>query len=202
VTSSAAIVGKLGERSKDIGQIVQTISSIASQTNLLALNAAIEAARAGEQGRGFAVVAEEVRKLAEQSETAAKQIAGLIQETQQDTDKAVHAMQEGSQEVRVGTEVVNGAGQTFREIAQSIAQVSSQVAAIASAIQHMADSSQEIVAAVQDIDTVTKSTAEQTQTVSAATEEQSAAMEEIASSSAVLAKLAEELQGTIKQFTT
>jgi methyl-accepting chemotaxis protein len=202
VTNSAIIVEKLGERSKDIGQIVEAISSIASQTNLLALNAAIEAARAGEQGRGFAVVAEEVRKLAEQSETAAKEIAGLIQEIQQDTDKAVQAMQEGTKEVKVGTEVVNSAGQTFQEIADSIAQVSSQVTQIAAAIGHMADSSQEIVAVIQDIDTVTKSTAEQTQTVSAATEEQSAAMEEIASSSTVLAKLAEELQGTIKQFTT
>ena len=92
VSSSAQVVAKLGERSKEIGQIVDAISGIAGQTNLLALNAAIEAARAGEQGRGFAVVAEEVRKLAEQSQEAAKQIANLISEIQTETDSAVVAM--------------------------------------------------------------------------------------------------------------
>ena len=89
VANSVAVVTKLGERSKEIGQIVENISGIAGQTNLLALNAAIEAARAGEQGRSFAVVAEEVRKLAEQSQEAAKQIANLIGEIQGDTDKAL-----------------------------------------------------------------------------------------------------------------
>jgi len=200
VTGSAIIVEKLGERSKDIGQIVETISNIASQTNLLALNAAIEAARAGEQGRGFAVVAEEVRKLAEQSEAAAKQIASIIKETQLDTNKAVHAMQEGTQEVKIGTEVVNDAGKVFQEINDSITIVSSQMKELSSAIQYMAENSQEIVATIQDIDKVTKETAEQAQTVSAATEEQSASMEEIASSSHSLAKLAEELRGAILQF--
>jgi methyl-accepting chemotaxis protein len=113
VNNSAAVVAKLGERSKEIGQIVDTISGIAGQTNLLALNAAIEAARAGEQGRGFAVVAEEVRKLAEQSQEAAKKIAELIGEIQGDTDKAVVAMNDGTREVKTGAEVVNAAGIAF-----------------------------------------------------------------------------------------
>ena len=110
VVQSAAVVAQLGERSQEIGQIVDTISGIASQTNLLALNAAIEAARAGEQGRGFAVVAEEVRKLAEQSQGAAKEIAMLIGEIQGDTEKAVTVMNEGPQLVQEGSTAVQSAG--------------------------------------------------------------------------------------------
>ncbi|MDR3588767.1 MAG: methyl-accepting chemotaxis protein [Negativicutes bacterium] len=200
VTRSAQVVTKLGERSKEIGQIVDTISGIAGQTNLLALNAAIEAARAGEQGRGFAVVAEEVRKLAEQSQEAAKKIAELVAEIQQDTDSAVVAMNEGTKEVRLGSVVVNETGQTFKDIYTLFNEVSSQISEISTAIQQMASGSQQIVASVRDIDTVSKTTASQTQTVSAATEEQSATIEEIASSSAALAKLAQTLQDAVGRF--
>ncbi|MDR3562114.1 MAG: methyl-accepting chemotaxis protein [Negativicutes bacterium] len=201
VNSSAQVVTKLGERSKEIGQIVDTISGIAGQTNLLALNAAIEAARAGEQGRGFAVVAEEVRKLAEQSQEAAKQIASLIGEIQSETDKAVVAMNQGTQEVKVGTEVVNTAGRAFGEITGLIGQVSSQIREIAAAIQQMASGSQQVVNSVRQIDRIGKEAAGHTQTVSAATEEQSASMEEIASSSQALARMAEELQNAVSKFT-
>lgn len=200
VANSAAVVLKLGERSKEIGQIIDTISGIAGQTNLLALNAAIEAARAGEQGRGFAVVAEEVRKLAEQSEEAAKKIASLIGEIQGDTDEAVKAMEAGTHEVKVGTEVVNTAGRSFGEIIALVSQVSSQVGDISVAIQEMASGSQKVVSSMQEIDRVSKETAAHTQTVSAATEEQSASMEEIAASSQALAKMAEELQNAVNQF--
>lgn len=171
VADSAQVVTKLGERSKEIGQIIDTISGIAGQTNLLALNAAIEAARAGEQGRGFAVVAEEVRKLAEQSQEAAKQIAALIFEIQSETDKAVAAMSDGTREVKVGTEVVNSAGQAFKEIVTLVDEVSAQVREISAAIQQMAYGSQQIVIAVQDIDNISKDAAGQAQTVSAATED-------------------------------
>lgn len=130
VTSSARVVAKLGERSKEIGQIVDTISGIAGQTNLLALNAAIEAARAGEQGRGFAEVADEVWKLAEQSQETAKKIETLIGDIQADTDTAVMAMNSGTLEVKTGAEVVNTAGAAFRGIAELINEVSSQVQGI------------------------------------------------------------------------
>jgi methyl-accepting chemotaxis protein len=200
VTHSAQAVTKLGERSKEIGEIVETISGIAGQTNLLALNAAIEAARAGEQGRGFAVVAEEVRKLAEQSQEAAKHIAELIIEIQTETDKAVIAMNEGTHEVKVGTEVVNMAGQAFKEIVALTGQVSVQVKDISVAMQQTASGSQQIVVSVRDIDEISKDTAGQTQTVSAATEEQAASMEQIAASSRALAKMAEELQDAIRKF--
>jgi methyl-accepting chemotaxis protein len=200
VSASSKVVAKLGARSKEIGQIVDAISGIAGQTNLLALNAAIEAARAGEQGRGFAVVAEEVRKLAEQSQQAAKQIAEMIHEIQEDTDNAVIAMNNGTREVTIGGEVVNRAGQSFTQIEILVEQVSSQVHEIAGSIKKMNASSQKIVAAVQDINMITKTTSGETQSISAATEEQAASMQEIASSSHALANMAEELQKTIRKF--
>lgn len=200
VISSAGVVANLGERSKEIGQIVDTISGIAGQTNLLALNAAIEAARAGEQGRGFAVVAEEVRKLAEQSQEAAKKIAVLISEIQGDTSKAVMAMDEGTREVKLGAEVVNASGKAFQEIATLITSVSGQISEVSSAIEQMAIGSQQIVGSVKRIDDLIKNVSGEAHSVSAATEEQSASMEEIASSSQVLAKLAMNLRDAVNKF--
>jgi methyl-accepting chemotaxis protein len=200
VNSSAQVVAKLGERSKEIGEIVDTIAGIAGQTNLLALNAAIEAARAGEQGKGFAVVAEEVRKLAEQSQEAAKKIAELIGGIQGDTDKAVIAMNEGTQEVKTGAKVVNAAGIAFKEIMDVIDQVSDQVKEISAAIQQMATGSQQIVGSVKKIDDLSKKSAGESQNVSAATEEQLASMEEIATASQTLSQLAQELQTAVTKF--
>ncbi|HWR06973.1 methyl-accepting chemotaxis protein [Sporomusa sp.] len=200
VISSAQVVSKLGERSKEIGQIVDTISGIAGQTNLLALNAAIEAARAGEQGRGFAVVAEEVRKLAEQSQDAAKKIAELIGEIQGDTEKAVVAMDNGTREVKIGAEVVNTAGVTFQKIVELVDAVSKQVKEISAAMQQLFAGSQEIVLSIQKVDSLGKESAGEAQGVSAASEEQLASMEEIASSSQALAVLAQDLQSAVNSF--
>lgn len=196
----AQAIGTLNDQSKEIGAIVDTIAGIAGQTNLLALNAAIEAARAGEQGRSFAVVAEEVRQLAEQSQEAAKQIAALIGEIQEDTGKAVLAMESGAKEVQLGTEVVNEAGTSFQEITALIGQVSGQVKEMAVAISQIATGSQQITESINAIDALSKSAAGEAQTVSAATEEQSASMEEIAASSQSLEKLAEDLQTAVRQF--
>lgn len=200
VTNSAVVIGELGEQSKAIGKIVTAISSIAAQTNLLALNAAIEAARAGEHGRGFAVVAEEVRKLAEQSQESAKQIAELLGKIQQDAENAVISMEQGTREVKLGSEVVNKAGESFAEIALLVTNVSSQISEVSAAVQQMAASSQQVVNSVQDIERISRDAASQTQNVSASTEEQSASVQEIAASSQSLAKMAQDLQVAVAGF--
>ncbi|MGL6015071.1 MAG: methyl-accepting chemotaxis protein, partial [Selenomonadaceae bacterium] len=200
VNESAGVVAKLGDRSKEIGQIVEAISGIAGQTNLLALNAAIEAARAGEQGRGFAVVAEEVRKLAEQSQGAAKQITGLIQEIQSDTERAVAAMNNGTREVKLGTQVVDTAGAAFAQIVGLITSVADEINAITETMKQMETGSRRIVASVKSIDEQSCETASEAETVSAATQEQSASMEEIASASQTLSQMAMELQNVIGKF--
>ena len=201
VADSTQAVSDLGDRSQEIGNIVDTISGIAGQTNLLALNAAIEAARAGEQGRGFAVVADEVRKLAEQSQEAAKQIAGIISGIQQETDKAVNSMQSGKKEVEAGAKLVADAGDAFREIISMVEQVSSQVGEIAIAAQRLASGSDLVINSVHDIENISRNTAGETQSVSAATEEQSASMEEIFELSSNLAEMARNLETTVKRFT-
>jgi len=201
VKHSSLLVRKLGDRSMEIGQIIETISAIANQTNLLALNAAIEAARAGEQGRGFSVVAEEVRKLAEESQASAKQIATLIGAIQTETTQAVSAMEAGNKEVQTGSEVVVSAGQSFTNIVQRVNEVSEQVQGISATMQRLADGGQNIVNSVSQVEVVTKTTVSQTQRVSASTQEQSAAMEEIASNSQGLAKMAEKLKDIVRAFT-
>ena len=200
VNNSSVVISSLGERSKEIGQIVNTISAIAGQTNLLALNAAIEAARAGEQGRGFAVVADEVRKLAEQSQEAAKQISALITEIQTDTAKAIAAMIDEIHQVKLGTNVVDKAHKTFDEITNLVQKMSTQTRDVSVRTQEMTKDSQSMVTIVSEIDNISKDAAVQTQTVSAATEEQSASTQEIASSSHALAKMAGEIQLAISKF--
>lgn len=200
VVESAQVVTRLGERSHEIGQIVAAITGIAEQTNLLALNAAIEAARAGEQGRGFAVVADEVRKLAEQSGEAAKQIAKLISEIQGETDQAVKAMNAGTQEVKQGTAAVDAAGKSFADIFTAIHEISEQMREISAVMEEMAKGSEQIVSSMQDIDKLSKESASQAQNVAAATQEQSATTQEIAAASEALAKLAEELSHSVHMF--
>ena len=200
VGDSAKVIEGLGEQSEQIGTIVDTISSIASPTNLLALNAAIEAARAGEQGRGFAVVAEEVRKLAEQSQEAAAEIAQLIGTVQQAAKDAVQSMEEGMQRVGNGTKAVTNAGQAFSDIAEMVQEVanhSQEMRAIVKNLERGADDLSNVVDAINDR---SRSISGETETVSASTEEQTASIHEIANASRTLADMAMQLQAAIGRF--
>ena len=194
-------ITELSTNSEKIGNIIGVITGIADQTNLLALNAAIEAARAGEQGRGFAVVAEEVRKLAEQSREATKEIEILINQNHSDIGTAVIAMEAGASDVNVGMEVVNVAGQSFGEIAKLVENVSAQMEQISATIQQIASGNQQIVTSVREVDLISKDTAAQAQTVSAGVEEQTASMEQVTSSAQSLSTMAFELQKIISKFT-
>lgn len=200
VRTTAQLVDELGARSQEIGAIVDTISDLAGQTNLLALNAAIEAARAGEQGRGFAVVAEEVRKLAEQSATAAQQIADLIGRIQDDTSKAVASMDSGRQAVVQGAESVEGLRQVFEEINGLVINVAGKIESMSDSIQHVAGQSSEITNHMEQIDTGAAKVADNMQSISAATEEQSASAQEIASASDSLARQAQNVQEKLQKF--
>ena len=200
VLSTAEVVKALGENSKQIGQIVDTIAAIADQTNLLALNAAIEAARAGEHGRGFAVVAEEVRKLAAESQESAEQIKERIASIQSDTERAVAAMQSGTDRVQEGTASIKEVGTKFQDIMAKVNAIKEQMDEINSSVQTVSAGANKIVQAVNSIDDVSRRTADHTQTISASTEEQSASTEEIASASQSLAHLAMELQEATGKF--
>jgi len=200
VSQSAEVVGKLGESSKQIGEIVDVISGIAGQTNLLALNAAIEAARAGEQGRGFAVVADEVRKLAEQSHEAAQKIAHIVREIQTETTSVVTVMQQGTIDVTRGSEVIVSTGERFTAIVSLVEQLNSEIQEISAASEQLSASSEDVVKSVDTVKHLADETAANTQTISAAAEEQSASMEEIAASSQALSRLADELQTVVRKF--
>jgi len=192
---------ELSIKSEKIGDIIGVITGIASQTNLLALNAAIEAARAGEQGRGFAVVADEVRKLAEQSGEAAKQIEILIKQNHNDIGTAVVAIKDNVNNVKVGRGVVNVAGQSFSEISRLVENVSAQMEQISATFQQVASGNQHIVNSIQEVDAVSRETAAQAQSVSAGVEEQTASMEQITSSAQSLSTMAFDLQEIINKFT-
>lgn len=193
-------VKQLGERSSEVGKISEVISAIADQTNLLALNAAIEAARAGEHGKGFAVVADEVRKLAEQSAQSAQQIANLIVQTQAETTKTTHSMDNAASEVSKGIVIVNEAGDSFADIKQSVDVVADQIQFVSTNVQEIATHIQHVVKSFNYIKEISDSSLTETQNISAAAEEQLAAMEEISASSFALSGLAAQLQEITGKF--
>ncbi len=200
VSESADVIAQLGQESDKIGKIVDAISEIAEQTNLLALNAAIEAARAGEHGKGFAVVADEVRKLAEQSQTSAREISELIGSIQNKSQDAVQAMQAGVKNVKDGADAVDGAGKTFGEIIQMVTDVSNGSAQMEKIVAELVESTNVITKAVENISNKSRQVAKESEMVSASSEEQSATMHEISEASRSLAGMAQNMQNVTSKF--
>ena len=171
VKISATTVHELGKSSDQIGEIIQVIDDIADQTNLLALNAAIEAARAGEQGRGFAVVADEVRKLAERTTKATKEIASMIKKIQADTLGAVASMDEGTKQVETGRLQADKAGIALKEIIEEANKVVDFVSQVAAASEQQSAAAEEISKSIEAISSVTQETASGTQQIAHAAED-------------------------------
>ncbi|MBI2400536.1 MAG: HAMP domain-containing protein [Deltaproteobacteria bacterium] len=183
---SSAIISALGNRSNQIGDIVNVIDDIADQTNLLALNAAIEAARAGEQGRGFAVVADEVRKLAEKTMKATKEIGEMIKAMQNETGKAISSMQDEVHAVEKGVRLAKEAGEALSEIVSKVDVVTSMVHQVTTATEQQSAATEQIsgdIAAVADVINETSSSAQQ-----------------IAKASQEMAELATSLKATVEVF--
>lgn len=200
VSETAEVINYLHESSNQISEIVTLISNIANQTNLLALNASIEAARAGEHGKGFSVVAEEVRKLAEESGSAAKQISEKIIYMQDQSYKAVETMSKGYQAVQEGLTTVDEAGASFEKIRHSVNEVDHQISLIEHKVIGMNDDGIRIAASIDQLSEASAEFSGHAQNVSAASEEQTAVMDEIVYASNNLSKMAEDLLDAVNKF--
>ena len=193
-------VAALSGKSNQIGDIVQTIAGIAEQTNLLALNAAIEAARAGEQGRGFAVVAEEVRKLAEQSASATKGIAGLLNEIQQGVALAVNEMEQAGLILAEEQKAVGETSLSFEHIAQSIAEVVGNIQEVAGEAEKLNGNAQQVGEKIDTIANISEASASGVQQVAASVQEQAALIQQVAIASDKLHHMTQDLRAMSEKF--
>ena len=183
---SSEVISSLGSRSQEIGKIIKVIDEIADQTNLLALNAAIEAARAGEQGRGFAVVADEVRKLAERTGKATKEIGEMIGAIQTETEKAIVTMDKEVTVVEEGVSLAKEAGASLAEISEQVEQVTAVIQQIATASEQQSTAADQISSDIESVASITKETSTGSQQIVIASQE--------------MAQLASNLQTVVSMF--
>ncbi|WP_052728609.1 methyl-accepting chemotaxis protein [Domibacillus tundrae] len=200
VAESHDVIRSLSDRSNEIGSILTIISGIADQTNLLALNASIEAARAGEHGKGFAVVAEEVRKLAEQSLQSSKQIGGLIDRVQKDSEQSVRIMGTVSENASVGLRTSADTSEKFRDIMDRTNEMVPRIERITAALRQINERVATFKRTADVIAETAEESARNTEGVSAAIEEQLASMEEISAAVKSIAQTADDLQSMVHQF--
>lgn len=194
-------IDKMDEGSKEVGNILNTISAIAEQTNLLALNASIEAARAGDAGRGFAVVAEEIRKLAEGSQQATEQIKSLILDIQDKSRNAVLSLNHTEENLSAQQESVSETGEIFKQISHIISKLNSEVEKVKDLNGRMISDKEQIVNSITNISASSQETSAATEEVSASTEEILATIEELESNTETFDELAEKLLEEVNKFT-
>lgn len=200
MSNTSQTVEVLGKKSNEITSIIATITEIAEQTNLLALNAAIEAARAGAHGKGFAVVAVEVRRLAEQSQQAARGVKDIISSIQQEVQVIINQNQDGVKEVISGVNLANETNTSFDDIINQTQRTTIVVTEMVDHIQQTLILSKEVADAFAEVIDITAETASYTETTAAASEQGSAAMQEITDSTSNLSKQAEHLMGIVENF--
>ena len=203
INSSSAecdrIIRTLGEESKEIIGIVQTITGISSKTNILALNASIEAARAGEQGKGFAVVAEEIQKLSEQTKKAVESIGEIVTEVVKNTEDAVAAMGENAKNTKAGMESIRKANESSALITSSNEELRGQIYEINKSAEAIKENSSEVADRMQQISSNTQANCNAVEQVSAATQENSAGTESLAGIVLQIKELSEQLNKVVQE---
>ncbi|WP_339199675.1 methyl-accepting chemotaxis protein [Solibacillus sp. FSL R5-0449] len=200
MATTSDTVEKLGERSKNITSIISTITAIAEQTNLLALNAAIEAARAGEHGRGFAVVAAEVRKLAEQSQKAAKEVSAIVGSIQTEVNSIIEQNHTGVEKVIRGVEVTNETTNSLQNILLQTEKTSDILTQMVTQIEQTLNNSHSVTTSFVHVAAIADNTAANTERSAAAASQGSASMEEINASAVELASQADHLRSVVNEF--
>lgn len=191
---------QMNQRSMEVSQITNIISSISDQINLLALNAAIEAARAGEYGKGFAVVADEIRALAEKATTSASDITSLIAEMQKDSNESVTAISDVVNKIEQESKAIYSAGETFKGISELVDEMNNSIQHVTTTMQHITSNSNQVLTTTNETVDSLQATNDHTQSIAAAVEEQTASSEEMLNIATELNETVQKLKSQINHF--